>query len=150
MENLKNIGKEIKQTRLNNNWTMDYVSKEVGITRATLFAIENGKSNYSINTLLKLLKLLDLSISFDNKVIKKEKRYRATRVNLKQDKKINRFTIMCVEMYAKYKNDSSRTIYNLLKKKNIIEELYKDYDDLHSMGTEWLNSYIDSLIRKDN
>lgn len=145
MENLKNIGNEIKKTRLNKNLTMDFVAREVGITRTTLFAIEKGESNYSIYILLKILNFLGLSISFD-KPSKEENRNRATRVNSKLDKKINRFVIMCVEMYANYKNKSDQETYQILKKNNILKELTEDYEDLHSMGTEWLNDYIDSLV----
>lgn len=146
MENLKNIGIEIKHARLSKNLTMDYVAREVGITRTTLFAIEKGESNYSIFILLKLLDYLGLSMCFD-KPTKEETRNRATRVNSKLDKKINRFVIMCVEMYAKYKKTSNQSVYALLKKNNVLEELTDDYEDLHSMGTEWLNNYIDSLVR---
>lgn len=146
MENLINIGNKIKQARLKRNLTMDFVAREVGVTRTTLFAIEKGQSNYSINILLKILDYLGLSMSFD-KHVKEEARNRATRLNSKLDKNINKFVIMCVEMYAKYKKASDYDTYSLLKSKKILTELTNDYEDLHGMGTLWLNNYIDSLVK---
>ena len=73
-------------------------------------------------------------------------RSRASRKNTKRNKQINGFIIMCVEMYSKYKGLSNQRTYSLLKENNILNMFENDYDDLHGMGTEWLNNYIDSLV----
>ena len=44
---------------------MDDVAKEVGVTRSTLWSIENGNGNYTIDVLLKLLNFLDMYIYID-------------------------------------------------------------------------------------
>ena len=55
MESKFEIGKKLKNKRLELNLRMDDVAKEVGITRSTLWSIENGNGNYTIDTLLRLL-----------------------------------------------------------------------------------------------
>ena len=90
MESKFEIGQKLKNKRLELNLRMDDVAKEVGITRSTLWSIENGSGNYSIDTLLKLLSYLNMSIDivFQDKNIERK---RATRANSLLDKKINRF-----------------------------------------------------------
>ena len=140
MENKFEIGKKIKNKRLQLNLRMDDVAKEVGITRSTLWAIENGSGNYTIDTLLKLLNLLNLSIEINTQeyVVRK----RATRTNSVLDKKINRFIVMCVERYASDINQDSGATYDQLNKAGIIDELKDDYEDMHGMSTYSINEYI--------
>ena len=110
MNNLIEIGKIIKQKRLDLNMTMDYCAKMVGITRATLWAIENGNLNYHVGTLIKLLDMLNLDLTISNN-FDVVTRSRATRINKLIDKKINRFVIMCVEEYASSINKESSCVY---------------------------------------
>ena len=95
MNEISLLGKTIKDKRLSLNMRMDDVANKAGITRATLWSIEKGGGNCSISTLLRILDILDLSFSIkndDNNTF----RSRATRINTRLDKKINRFVIMCV------------------------------------------------------
>ena len=146
MESKFEIGQKLKNKRLELNLRMDDVAKEVGITRSTLWSIENGSGNYSIDTLLKLLSYLNMSIDivFQDKNIERK---RATRANSLLDKKINRFVVMCVEQYASSVNESSSVIYNHLNEKGIIKELVDDYEDMHGMSTYSLNEYIDKRLQ---
>lgn len=144
MENKLDIGKKIKNRRLSLNLRMDDVAREVGITRSTLWSIENGNGNYTIDTLLKLLHLLDMSIDVDEQ--ETENRKRATRINSVLDKKINRFIVMCVEQYAATVNQDSSSTYNELNKAGIINELKDDYEDMHGMSIYSLNEYIDKRL----
>ena len=147
MESKFEIGKKLKSKRLELNLRMDDVSKKVGITRSTLWAIENGSSNYTINTFLKLVSFLNMSIDISSQT--QGTRKRATRTNSALDKKINRFIVMCVEQYASSVNRSSATIYNELNKAGIINELKDDYEDMHGMSTYSINEYISRrLIHK--
>ena len=123
---------------------MDDVAKEVGITRSTLWSIENGNGNYTVDALLKLLCVLNMSIDFDEQ--EKGTRMRATRTNSALDKKINRFIVMCVEQYAASVNQGSGDVYNKLIKAGIIDELKDDYEDMHGMSTYSLNEYIDKRL----
>lgn len=134
------IGKKLKNKRLALNLRMDDVAKEVGVTRSTLWAIENGSGNYTIDILLRLVSFLNMSIDIDTQT--QGTRKRATRTNTALDKKINRFIVMCVEQYASSVNQSSRTIYNELNKAGIIDELKDDYEDMHGMSTYSINEYI--------
>ena len=134
------IGKKIKSRRLQLNMRMDDVAKETGITRATLWSIENGSGNYTIGALLKVLSLFRLSI--DVNAQEQGVRKRATRTNSALDKRINRFIVMCVEQYASSVNQGSGAIYNELSKAGIIDELKDDYEDMHGMSTYSLNEYI--------
>ena len=144
MDNKLQIGENIKNKRLQLNLRMDDVAREVGVTRSTLWSIENGKGNYTIDTLLRLLCFLGLSI--DISAQKQEMRKRATRTNNVLDKKINRFIIMCVEQYAASVNQSSKHVYDQLNEAGIIEELKYDYEDMHGMSTYSINEYISKRL----
>ena len=144
MENKIEIGEKIKNKRLLLNLRMDDVAKEMGITRSTLWSIEKGKGNYTIDTLLKLLTLLNMSLEVESQ--KQETRRRATRINSVYDKKINRFIVMCVEQYAHKTKRSSRETYLALSQKGIIQELTDDYEDMHGMSTYSINEYIEERL----
>lgn len=146
METKRVIGEKIKTQRLFLNLKMDKVAKEIGITRSTLWSIENGKGNYSIDSLIKLLRFLDVSINIEE-TNNASHRIRATRTNTSLDKKINRFIIMCVEQYASYTNKRSNETYLLLNKHGIIDELIDDYEDMHGMSTYSINEYIDKRLK---
>ncbi len=145
MKNKTTIGKLIKESRLEHNLRMDDVAKEIGITRSTLWAIENGTGNYSIDTLLKLLNFFHLSIEMKPGKYRVKKQ-RATRLNKAIDKKINRFVIMCVEQYALKSNKSSQYTYKLLNNRGVIKELVDDYEDMHGMSTTYINEYINARL----
>ena len=140
MESKFEIGQKLKNKRLELNLRMDDVAKEVGITRSTLWSIENGNGNYTIDTLLRLVSFLNMSIDIDTQT--QGTRKRATRTNSSLDKKINRFIVMCVEQYASNVNQSSSVIYSMLNKAGIVNELKDDYEDMHGMSTYSINEYI--------
>ena len=140
MENKYKIGEKLKSKRLQLNLRMDDVAIKVGITRSTLWAIESGNGNYTIDALLKLLTFLNMSI--DITAQEQSSRKRATRTNSVLDKKINRFIVMCVEQYAFSVDQNSKDIYDQLNKTGIIDELKDDYEDMHGMSTYSLNEYI--------
>ncbi len=141
------LGNLIKSKRLERNLTMDNLASEVGVSRQTIGAIEKGQGNCSISTLLKIMNILDISISINDED-KHLKRERASRINSIKDKKINRFVIMCVEQYALSVNKPSSAIYKKMNKHGIINELEDDYEYLHGMSTIYLNDYIDSLLSR--
>ena len=145
MENKVVIGETIKNKRLSLNLRMDDVAREVGITRSTLFSIESGTGNYSIDSLLHILDYLDLSINLNSNQTSNNRK-RATRTNNVLSKKINRFIIMCVEQYALSVNKQSSVIYKALNRRGIIQELIADYEDMHGMSTESLNEYINARL----
>lgn len=143
----KLIGQEIKQHRLALNLSMDYVAHKANITRATLWAIEKGRSNSSFSTYLRLIELLGLSLEL-RQSSKLNTRFRATRRITALDKKINEFIIMCVELYASYKNKNASEIYSLFKKNGLIDLLNSDYEDMHGMSVNSLNEYFDVSLKK--
>lgn len=144
MESKVRIGETLKNKRLELNLRMDDVAKEVGITRSTLWSIENGNGNYSIDTLLRLLSFFHMSIGIDTQ--KQGTRKRATRTNSALDKKINRFIVMCVEQYASSVNQGSGIVYRELIKAGIIDELTDDYKDMHGMSVYSINEYISKRL----
>lgn len=145
MENLVLLGNTIKEKRLMLNMTTDVLARKAGVSRQTISFIENGKGNYSIITLLRIIEILDISLKL-NSEDKLTNRERATRINTKMSKKINRFIIMCVEQYASFINKQSGYVYKLLSNKGVIDELKEDYEDLHGMSTLYLNNYISGLV----
>lgn len=56
--------KNLKQIRLNNGWTQQYVADYLGITKATYSNIETGKRNPSLNLALRIQKMFGISIEF--------------------------------------------------------------------------------------
>ena len=148
MTELQEIGQTIKQSRLAMNLRMDDVAREANISRVTLYNIEKGTDNYSISSLMNVLKVLDLYMKLNNGNINSQKRERATRGISIHDKKVNRFVVMCVEMYAASVNQASETVYKEMNEKGVISYLIKDYEDLHGMSTPFLNQFIDGLLEE--
>ena len=147
METKLELGRRVKNKRLELNLRMNDVAKEVGIARATLWSIENGKGNYSIDSLIKLLGLLDLSFEIGS-TEDIPSRKRATRAVSLLDKKVNRFIVMCVEQYASFVQKSSRSVFKALNEKGIIKELEGDYEDMHGMSVDEINEYIAKKLSK--
>ena len=146
MENKVLLGRLIREKRLLLNLTMDEVSRKANITRATLSSIENGSGNYSIDNLFEVLNLLSLELNLNTLEHVHLSKKRAMRINTMNDKKINRFIIMCVEQYALVSQKRSGDVYSNLLNKGIIKELKDDYEDLHGMSTLYINDYISSLL----
>ena len=145
MLNKKILGEQLKRKRLQMNMRMDDVAKKIGITRSTLWSIENGNGNYSIDVFLKLLNVLDLKADISSFEYDSD-RNRATRTNSVLSKKINRFIVMCVEQYASSVNENSGLVYKKLETKGIIKELTDDYEDMHGMSTTYINEYINARL----
>ena len=141
METKLELGRRIRNKRLELNLRVNDVAKEVGIARATLWSIENGKGNYSIDNLIKLLGFLNLSFEIGS-TGGIPNRKRATRAITLLDKKVNRFIVMCVEQYASYAQESSKSVFKALNEKGIIKELEGDYEDMHGMSADAINEYI--------
>ena len=125
---------------------MDDLARKAGITRQTLSSIENGLDGYSFSSLLKVLNALNISLKIDNDDVSRPSRQRATRINKKLDKVINRFIVMCIEQYAESINQPSYIIYSQMKQKGVIDYLKSDYEDMHGMSTEYINDFIRGTI----
>lgn len=151
MNNMILVGQTIKKQRLLLNLRMDDVAKKAKITRATLWSMEKGTCNYSIHALMNVLTVLGLSLNIvGSEATLNNNRSRATRKNTLDDKRINRFVVMCVEQYANYTNLSGKEAYELMKQNDVIDDLINDYEDLHGMSTPYLNDYIHLLIGGKN
>lgn len=148
MNNRQEIGKKLKTERLALNLRAEDISKKTGITRSTLWSIESGRGNYTIDALLKVLNFLNMSLRLDT-FAGSNKRRRATRVNTALDKKINRFLVMCIEQYAFKTGKDSKSVYKAMNEKGIIKELIDDYEDMHGMSTYSLNEYIESRLSEE-
>ena len=140
------IGKTIKDKRLSLNMRMDDLANKAGITRQTLGSIEKGASSYSFSSLLEVLSILGISLTISSSNDAKTNRDRATRINTKLDKKINRFLVMTIEQYADSIGSRSCDVYIRMKKKKLIDLIRDDYEDLHGMSTIYLNDYIGALL----
>lgn len=148
MNKMIEIGKSIKDKRLADNLTMDYVASKAGISRHTLYSIEKGDSNISMSSLLNVLNALGLEIDIKHSY-KNDNRKRASRTNTLLDKNINRFIVMCVEQFISFVNASGEMVYRDLLDRNLIKELEDDYEDLHGMSTVYINDYIHDLLNID-
>ena len=146
MTQLQQIGQTIKECRLARNLRMEDVARDANISRVTLYNIEKGFDNYSISSMLSVLKVLDLYLVIENGDLNLSRRERATRGISIHDKKVNRFVVMCVEMYAASINKPSEVVYKEMNEKGVISYLIKDYEDLHGMSTQFLNQFIGGLL----
>lgn len=61
---LKTMGNKIKQSRLANQYTQDYVSEHIDISTVLLRNIENGRNIGSIPTLLNLCNFLKITPNY--------------------------------------------------------------------------------------
>ena len=59
------LAEEIKALRLANNLTQDQLGEMIGVQRAQISKLENGKSNITIGTLLKVMNALKAKITFN-------------------------------------------------------------------------------------
>ena len=59
------LAEEIKALRLANNLTQDQLGELIGVQRAQISKLENGKSNITIGTLLKVFSALKAKVSFN-------------------------------------------------------------------------------------
>ena len=146
MEKVLLLGNRIKEKRLALNLRMDDVARMAGITRTTLWNIEKGTTNCSIQIILKVLDALNLDIFIDDNDGPVLSRQRATRINTINDKIINRFVVMCMEQYASMEKMGSKMVYELFTKNKIIETLINEYEDLHGMSMEYIHNHINGLL----
>lgn len=56
------------------------------------------------------------------------------------------FISFCVEYYAEHIGKTSDEVYEIFKKKKVLEWLEDDYSDLHGMGMEYLMQLIDEFL----
>ena len=143
------IGEAIKAKRIAVNLTSEQLAIACKISRSTLFAIESGTGNYSIDALLKVLDVLSIDIKLKGCVKPNISKARATRINTKLDKKINRFVIMSIEQYCTLKGKTSEQLYPFLEEKGIVGELEEEYDFLHTLSSELVMEYIDALMENE-
>lgn len=59
------LADQIKQLRIERNLTQDQLGELVGVQRAQISKLENGKSNITIGTLLKVMNALKAKVSFN-------------------------------------------------------------------------------------
>jgi HTH-type transcriptional regulator/antitoxin HipB len=59
------LAEEIKTLRISKNLTQDQLGELVGVQRAQISKLENGKSNITIGTLLKVMNALNAKVSFN-------------------------------------------------------------------------------------
>lgn len=64
MKGLYKFSKIIKELRLQNEWSQDYVAKQLGITYQSYQAYENGIGIPSLENFIKLADLFDVSLDY--------------------------------------------------------------------------------------
>ena len=64
MSTLSQIGSFLRKARKDRGLTVSALAREAGISRNTLGALEAGRGNVELNTLLALLKILGLELQF--------------------------------------------------------------------------------------
>lgn len=146
MMNIKSLGKQIRETRLLKNFSMEEVASKAEITRATFSEIENGNPKCAIGSYLKVMSILDMDLSFTT-FHSRGNRKRATRKILKADKKINHWVVFTIELYAEHVGKTSNAVYKVLEKTKLLDLLYSDYEDLHGMSPEYINDYLDGCLK---
>ena len=59
-----NIGRKIKQIRLDNSFTLTHVANKAGVSKGLISKIENGRTIPSLPVLLQIIKALETDLSF--------------------------------------------------------------------------------------
>lgn len=144
MSTKSDIGKLLKNKRLQLDLRMEQVVKDLGVTRTTLWSIENGNGNYTIDTLLKLMDYYKMSIDIDPQQEGDKKR--ASKVTKTTRDTINRFVIMCIEQFAAATGKTSSEIYNRLYEAKVLNLLRDDYEKICNFPSKSLNELINSKI----
>ena len=67
-------------------------------------------------------------------------------IKVNEDKAMN-FVIYCIEILKDIFHTSGSDIYRVLRKHGLIELIYDNYEDLHSMGRIYLINYIVDILR---
>ena len=147
MKSKEELGQTLKERRLSLNLSMEFVAKKANITRSTLWTIESGKGNCSIDTLFSLMNILSLNLNLLGKTDNFPKRKRASKAYSSKSKEINRFLVDCVEYYASFSNRSGENAYIEMKNKSVIDLLKIDYEDMHGMSFEYLCEFIDRMLK---
>lgn len=140
------FGEVIRAVRLGKNMTMQELAQEVGITRATLSAIENGSGKCTLDTILALANYLGLKLKLDG-FEEYPKRERATRKNTKLENHINRFVVRCVEQYAYSTKQPNYEVFKVFENNGIIQLLIDDYDELHGYSHVYINDWISDVLK---
>lgn len=143
---LQQIGNTIKTTRVSEGISAEGLSNAVNISRATLWSIENGKGNTSINTYLDIAAKLGLKIDIGLHKTNVSEEKRAPKRITKEKVKKSQFEVFCIEKYATHIGLTGSSIYSLFVKQGLLDLLRKDYEDLHGMGTEYLMDFFDSYL----
>lgn len=66
----KKIGNLIEKSRINQNYSEDNISNDVGINNKTLNKIEAGKFSPSSDLLFNIFNKLSIEVRIDNEIIK--------------------------------------------------------------------------------
>ena len=62
--NFEKIGQKIKEVRIARNLTQEYIANTVGINTSHISNIETNKTKVSLNTLVLICKVLDVSVDY--------------------------------------------------------------------------------------
>ena len=146
---LVQIGNTIKNARLSGNISAESLANTAKISRATLWSIEKGMGNVSINTYLDIALALGLKIEIGTDKISSTKRRRSPKRFTKEKLKRNQFEVFCIEKYAQHVKKNSRDVYLQLKEEKLLDVIRSDYEDLHGMGIEYLIDFFDSYLEKN-
>jgi len=66
------LGQTIKKVRLDRNLTQEQLGEIVGVKKAQISKIENSTTNARFDTILKVFKALDVKVSFNIELNKRE------------------------------------------------------------------------------
>ena len=66
------LGQTIKKVRLDRNLTQEQSGEIVGVKKAQISKIENSTTNARFDTILKVFKALDVKVSFNIEINKRE------------------------------------------------------------------------------
>ena len=144
---IEQFGRAIRNKRVSESVSAESLAASVGISRATLSAVENGNGNVSIKTYLKTAEALDLEVGLVFGNVSNAERKRSPKRLTKDKTKKNQFEVFCIEKYARHINQDSGNVYVMFKNEKLLDLVRNDYEDLHGMGTEYLMQFFDSYLK---
>ncbi len=67
--NFEEIGKNIRDTRIQRHYTQEYIANKIGVNVSHISNIENNRVKVSLTTLVAICNVLDLSVDY---ILRKE------------------------------------------------------------------------------
>lgn len=132
--NFFTIGGDIRTIRESKKYTIKYVAKKSNLSQKTIYEIENGISNYTLESFIRLCWALDIEISAIEQIltdIGKGIKHRRKNIGYTREKLAEKLDISISQIY-RVESGKNISFKNFLKICEILESDPRDFLDNES------------------